>query len=1424
MYRATFQRKKKTSQQLSFLFSLTGALLTASLFSTTDSHAVIAPGPMLVDESGQFIAEPDKNRNANIREVLIKFKRGVGNSERQNALRGIASQRRDLGRNNAQNNPGRAMAVLDQLSHARLADNIGLKQALDRLNKNPNIIYAEPNYEVDVLATPNDTDFSELWGLSNQGQTGGTIGADINAGAAWDISTGSKDVVVAVIDTGIEYTHPDLAANIWVNADEISGNGIDDDNNGYIDDIHGYDFFNNDSDPIDDNFHGTHCAGTIGAVGNNNQGVVGVNWNVQLMAVKFLGASGSGSVSAAISAIAYATDNGADVLSNSWGGGGYSQALQDVITAATEAGVLFVAAAGNAGTDNLVYPAALQHVLAVSATDHKDVKATFSSYGAFVDIGAPGVSIHSTKLNGSYGPASGTSMATPHVAGAAAMLLSIDPTLGPIELEAILETSAEDLGDPGWDTHFGSGRLELNAALQRAGAVDTAMPVAQLAYPIQGEILAGNSIQIMGSASGAGFSDFSLDYRAKGSTIWHNIDSGGLSVDNGTLAIWDTSSLPDNDYLVRLSVTDAAGNTAYDTLEVTVDNFNARIVFPTHLVSQGAVQISGHAQTLGGLAFGNYTLQWGEGSSPTSYSSSGVSLVNSGTQAVDSGLLATWDTSLLNHDGIYTLKLTVNSAEGTQALSTVQVRVDANLKTGWPRLVDFDTAPTIADLDGDGDREIVLAGRYTDRVQVLNHLGKPVPGFPASLASDVINLGGEGHAVVSDVDGDASQEILVTAYRKDSLGYFHSLFLLSANGSPYAGWVAPRFSRKPLVPIVIDINADGSQEIVTFEITRWSAGYSDYKFHAFDLSGTPLPGYPVKVSIDDIRGGARYFSAHDLDSDGLPEFAMTQNEKVLLFDHTGNLKPAWPQLISPDQHGDRLIWFDGVVGSADITGDGQHELVATSSKSCSLIDQKYYYCTVGKYSTIYAWHANGQTVSGFPRTTDTDGFVSWYNNAPAFVDLDKDGVSEIVAGVSPFMIFNGNGQIVAQNSLSQRGSSGVVDIDGDGNREFVSGKTNLKIFTSDGTVLWNARIYQDYHYAGILVDDLDGDNQADIIKAASAVNPDINRVDPDYFHLYVWNSGTAGFNGSAWPMLGGNQNRSGHGSTGEDPGTPPKDTVAPVISITSPADGDTLSGEIVITADATDAGGIANVTFSLDGNTYVDNTAPYSWSATSTAGEKTIVATATDTAGNAGTASITITVQDAGVPDNTPPTLTLTNPTDGEVLSGEFTISADATDAGGVASVTFSIAGQDYTDTSAPYAWVVSPPAGEHLIFATARDMAGNTETATIIVTVESAPPGEDTTPPEVQITSPEDGATIKGNGQITVTVDAHDADSGIYWVEFGVDGNLNCTSGSAPYRCDLHIPTGNHEIAVKAVDNAGNHNTKTIRVTRNKNNGGKKK
>ena len=358
---------------------------------------------------------------------------------------------------------------------AKFDKHMDIEKLAQSVSKRVEVLYAEPNYiytvdepinhglinkvilgnELNFLYVPSDPEFNILWGLSNTGTNDpeglpGVLGADINILKAWEITTGNKKIKIAVIDTGIDYNHPDLINNMWVNTVEKKGiPGVDDDHNGFVDDLHGYDFAYKDNDPMDGNGHGTHCAGIIGAVHNNNLGGVGVMDKVELVALKFLADTASGSNLDAVEAIDYATRLGVDVMSNSWGGGEFSQALFDAIKQAKDAGIIFVVAAGNDSVNNdgeNHYPASydLENIITVASHTNEDILSDFSNYGPqSVDVVAPGSNIYSTFKKGGYEVLSGTSMAAPHVAGALGLMIGHSGRIAHDEMrDRLLKTSS----------------------------------------------------------------------------------------------------------------------------------------------------------------------------------------------------------------------------------------------------------------------------------------------------------------------------------------------------------------------------------------------------------------------------------------------------------------------------------------------------------------------------------------------------------------------------------------------------------------------------------------------------------------------------------------------------------------------------------------------------------------------------------------------------------------------------------------------------------------------------------------------------------------------------------------------------------------------------------------------------------------------
>lgn len=395
-----------------------GLLLAATVGQAQNLSA--APSPASTPrERATFQPPPNMPKHAPDR-LLVRFRPGTPKFRAEAAH--AAVQARVL----------RTFKAMPDLQLVSLPEGRRVEAALNAYRKDPAVLYAEPDYVLHVLqnpVTPNDPRFGELWGLQK-----------IQAREAWGLSTGSPQVVVAVIDTGIDYNHEDLNANLFRNPLDCNSNGIDDDGNGFVDDCYGIDTFNDDPDPMDDFGHGTHVAGTIGAMGNNGVGVVGVNWHVQLVACKFIGSDGFGYTSGAITCLEYIAalkDAGVNIVAtnNSWGGDDFSQALFEAIDAHRQRGILFIAAAGNAASNNdtfAFYPADyyLPNVIAVGATNSNDNRADFSNYGRrSVHLGAPGVDVLSTTPGNTYDTFSGTSMATPHVTGVAALLAAQDPLL-----------------------------------------------------------------------------------------------------------------------------------------------------------------------------------------------------------------------------------------------------------------------------------------------------------------------------------------------------------------------------------------------------------------------------------------------------------------------------------------------------------------------------------------------------------------------------------------------------------------------------------------------------------------------------------------------------------------------------------------------------------------------------------------------------------------------------------------------------------------------------------------------------------------------------------------------------------------------------------------------------------------------------------
>lgn len=987
-------------------------------------------------------------------ELLVRFKSNVARARQQSVLAPWAKNVRFMrppNQNRAlmQKNVGGAGSVFEGLALVQLDSKTDLRQALDHFRKHPDVLYAEPNYRLQVAGAtpspvlPDDFDFAQLWGMQNVGQAEGTQGADIHAAQAWEYATGDKRIVVAVVDTGIDFYHPDLADNIWKNPNEVVGDGIDDDGNGYPDDIHGYDFVSDDGDPLDDLGHGTHVAGTIGAVGNNQAGVVGVCWKVSLMAVKVFDETGNGDVERAIEGIRYAVENGARVINASWGSYDKSRALEEVINEVHQAGVVFIAAAGNDNSANPFYPAAYNHVISVAATNAKDQRARFSNYAPYVTVSAPGENIYSTVPNGGYEFYSGTSMATPHVSGVAALILSRHPEFDDEAIANIIRNSVDRVKS---EQPIGTGRI--NAAL--AVRVDMPLPKVHLQLP---GTLYGN-VDIPGTATGSGFAQYVLEYGSgTDPTNWTAFYRSPTPVSSGTLfQDFSTPLLAEGPCTFRLTAENATGERAVERAVVQISNVHIR--FPT---DNDVLRAGDQLQILGTVVGGNrtFTLQYGAGTDPASWSDAGMALTAGGRTTVTNGVLAVWDTSAVPPNQFYTLKLTAKADD--QAVNEYRTRLvylDNHLKPGWPRYLPVEGEfPTedwrdfkVADVDKDGTDEIILVDHGNNdgkpaRLLVYREDGslywakELASGYPYS---DVPTVG--------DLEGDGFLEIFV------DVGSDGQLFAFRFDGSPVPGKWPVHLESTSLGKTLADIDGDGRKELIGYSNDPVNRGGVDYRqIVVYDAAGNLLQKWEVP-GCDAESDSPRIFPAvADLDGDSELEIVVISGcDLVSAYKLSEPAAPIW----TASTYG--TLISSPVVG--DLDHDGTNEVVVAAYDRNNL-----------KRGGVYVINHNGKRRPGWPVLLDESFPVS-----PSLGDLDGDGRLEISVPCkkSGFLHlvrldgFEASGWPVGPvNSSSFRSSSIIGDVDGDGRLDVVlaaPGYMSLVVSAGDnsqagGIKAWNGK-------------------------------------------------------------------------------------------------------------------------------------------------------------------------------------------------------------------------------------------------------------------------------------------------------------------------------------------------------------------------------
>jgi len=915
------------------------------------------------------------------------------------------------------------------------------EKLLESLKKDSRFEYAEPDMILSASMVPNDPYFSSRgsWEQPFDDLYGVKI---TSCPEAWDTATGDG-ITVAVVDTGIDNTHPDISSNMWANTKEIANNGLDDDNNGFIDDTWGWNFAYGNNNPVDDHGHGTHVAGTIAATGNNGTGIVGVAPNARVMAVKGLNSKGQGSPETLANGIIYAAANGADIINCSFGGLGYSQALEDAVTEATNLGVVVVVAAGNEDDDANEYsPACVESAITVAATDNQDNKAYFSNWGSCIDVAAPGVDILSLRAAGTtlgnivgdkYVMCSGTSMAAPHVAGVAALILSNHTELTNDQISSALKSSADDIMTGGFDYYSGYGRVNAGKALQINSSIQS-----QIDSPVQGRTIKSN-IEITGSAKGSGFSSYTLEYGkiieyGQDPVEWSTIAQGNTPVDSGKFGDFDISKLTDGKYAIRLSVNDNAypPKQFIDRVEIEVDQIGftnpAEAPDPSYATGIKPGKVITLQGSAAGQTFRDYRIEWGEGLNPTEWHTTGITLKNGGNTPVSVGALAEWDTGVYpERAGYYLLRLLVENDGYINEDRTI-VYLDPDLASeNWPQKLESpfaDNSCVLPSGNFTGQSSLVgissLQYEQTSFVR-YSHDGVLKYRLPFSNVAD-------SQVAVGDIDDFPGEE---TVFVKDDM-----MRILKSDNT-YTEFPLNRQCDFRKTPVVLqDLDGDSVPEILALGVNR--SNVTRY-LYAYKLDGSLFSSKFPLTAPDISRNfeSSMYvnFLVLDINNDGENEIITQQTDTN--YTTTLNLY-KWdgtPLAWKTQQPAFSNAYIRNMTGG-DLDHDGQGEIVLWAGG-----------LTPGAIQRLYVINSDGSVKSGWPYTVESAEIDI------AIADMNRDGTDEIVySQINEINVLKIDGKPMsgAWPDIRNRyyGKFSIGDINNDGYPEIVSYHMGEKIYTS----------------------------------------------------------------------------------------------------------------------------------------------------------------------------------------------------------------------------------------------------------------------------------------------------------------------------------------------------------------------------------------